>query len=171
MIAVTIGGALAPPEGQGQATPALEDFDGTWALSGGRSHLDDAIDTVVDELNLFIREIARLEMRRRITPEQRVRLRVDDPHHVALSWDSWGPHRLALDGTRRSLEGPQGQRIQASLRLRNGRLVHHHQADNGARYTTSALSSDRERMTMAVRITSDRLPVDLRYRLRYRRAR
>ncbi|MFK7984502.1 MAG: hypothetical protein AB8I08_00595 [Sandaracinaceae bacterium] len=155
-------------EGQGRAAPALADFAGTWALAGGRGSLEEGIDRVVDELNLFIREIARLEMRRRITPEQQIRLTSSGPSNLALSWDEWGPHRLSL-GSARSLDGPQGQRIRVSVTMRNGNLVHHHRADNGNRFTTYSLSSDREQMTMAVRITSDQLPSDIRYRLRYRR--
>ena len=84
--------ALAAPAARSQ-TAALEDFSGAWRLDGTRQvqRMDDAIDRVVDQMNLLIREIARGEIHRRIDPEHRVVIRVDDEQHVRLGYDDWGP--------------------------------------------------------------------------------
>lgn len=182
-IALAVGAAVlaligpSPSRGQsgdGQSSSAqgveLADFDGAWVLSSGSDDMDRALDRAADQIDLIIREIARLEIHRRIRPERRVELRVAGDDHVTLRWDDWGPVRLTLHGGSRAIQGPGGERVRASIQFRDGQLVHHHRASNGARYTTYGLSGDARRMTMAVRITSDQLPSDIRYRLHYRRA-
>ncbi|HJL14516.1 MAG TPA: hypothetical protein RMH99_02600 [Sandaracinaceae bacterium LLY-WYZ-13_1] len=162
--------ALAPSPGRGQAG-SLERFDGTWTLTSGRRALDDAIDRVADRMNVFIREIARGEMHRRLSAERRVRLVVHDEEHVSLGFDDWGPVRLRLDGPARSVRGPEGDGIRLSMHLARGRLIAHQDADQGDRTSVFAVSGDGEHLSMGVRIGADQLPADIRYRLRYRRTR
>lgn len=147
-------------------------FAGTFALAGERRELramDDAINRVVDQLNLFIREIARGEIHRRITPEQRIRLDVLDARTVAISIDDWGPVRAVLGAAPRPVRGSSGEQVNLTLRMRDDQLVQHTQSPRGSRTNVFTLSADQERLHMQVRIASDQLPSDIRYRLTYRR--
>jgi hypothetical protein len=168
--ALCVGLAAVPGRGRSQ-TAALESFDGTWALTGGQRGMDEAIDRVVDQLNIFIREIARGEIHRRLDPEQRVRLVVEDEETVRLGLDDWGPVRVRLDGRTREVRGPDGDRVRISMRFHRGRLIERHVAGQGTRQNVFSLGADGSRLTMAVRIGADQLPSDIRYRLTYRRVR
>lgn len=64
-VALGVSVWLGPVRSQ---TAALESFQGTSALAGGESEMEDAIDRVIDRLNLFIREIARGESTVASTP-------------------------------------------------------------------------------------------------------
>lgn len=163
-------GASWPSASRSQA-PALESFSGTWALSGGRTDMDEGIDRVVDQLNIFIREIARGEMHRRLRAEQRVHLLVQDEETIRFGYDDWGPVRLRVNAPARAVRGPEGDTVRISMRFARGRLIHHHVAGQGQRTSVFSLSGDTSRLYMAVRIGADQLPSDIRYRLTYRRAR
>lgn len=165
--------AFVPGTGRSQ-TAALEDFDGAWSFSRAqrdRDSLEDGIDEVADQLNLFIREIARGEMRRRITPENRITLRVHDETHVSIAMDDWGPVRFELDARPRQVRGPNGDQIRAGLSFRNGRLIHREIHSQGHRTNVFTLSGDRRGLAMRAVIGSDQLPDEVRYRLTYRRSR
>ena len=167
-LALLVGSsAVAGPVGS--QTTDLQSFSGTWELAGGHTNLTNALNRVSDQLNLFIREIARSELHRRIRPERRLSLGVEDGSGLRLGWDSWGPVRLVVGQGARQVTGPDGNRIRASLRFQNGRLTQRHVADQGSRVTTYQLSPDARTLTMGVRITASQLPVDIVYRLRYRR--
>ena len=133
--------------------------------------MDDAINRVVDRMNLFIREIARGEMRRRITPEGRLRIRVVDEAHVSLAIDEWGPYSFELGEPMRRVPGPSGDPIRVAMSYRSGRLIEREVHGQGDRRNVLTLSPDGDRLRMAAQIGSDQLPDDVRYSLTYRRAR
>jgi len=165
--------AFVPGTGRSQ-TAALEDFDGRWSFTRAqrdRDSLEDGIDHVADQLNLFIREIARGEMRRRIQPENRVVVRVHDETHVSLAMDDWGPVRFDLTARPRRVRGPNGDHIRAGVSFRDGRLIHREVHSQGHRTNVFALSANRRSLTMRAVIGSDQLPDEVRYRLTYRRSR
>lgn len=170
--------AWAPSPSHTQAptvTPsqAIESFQGTFVIANDARELramNAAIDRVVDELNIFIREIARGEIHRRITPEQRVVLSVFDANSVSIALDQWGPIALTVGGPARRVRGASGEDVNLTVRYREGRLVQHSVAGNGTRTNTFVLSPDAQRLHMHVRIASGQLPSDIRYTLTYRRA-
>jgi len=165
--------SLAAPAARSQ-TSALESFDGTWIFNDGprdRRSRDAGIDAVADQLNLFIREIARGEMRRRLTPEARIVIDVRGETRVALTIGDFGPHALELGGPARTFPGPDGHPIQARLELRAGRLVEREVHGEGDRTNVLSLNGAAGRLTMAARIGASQLPADIRYRLTYHRAR
>jgi hypothetical protein len=163
--------ALVPSPSRSQ-TAELESFHGSFVFTQDQAELtsmNHAIDRVVDQLNLFIREIARSEIRRRITPEHRIRLAVQGDR-VTVSFDQWGPVELAIGGPGRQVQGPAGDRIRASVSFRGGRLIERRIAARGSRTNVFRLSADAQRLHMEVRIASEQLPAHIRYRLSYRRA-
>jgi hypothetical protein len=144
-----------------------------FVFAGNRSELGamgQAIDRVVDQLNIFIREIARGEIRRRIDAEQRIRVAVVDEETLTVAFDDWGPVRLSVDGSARRVRGPDGENVRASVTYRYGRLIERRIAPRGSRVNVLTLSPDAQRLHMQVRIASDQLPDDIAYRLTYRRA-
>ncbi len=170
--ALALAVALVPSPSRTQA-PALESFAGTYVLAGDRRELtsmDDAINRVVDRMNLFIREIARGEIHRRIEPEQRIRFALRGAQTLALSLDEWGPVEVAVGGAPLRTRGSTGENVALTVRYGGGRLVAHSATPRGSRTNVFSLSADGERLLMSVRITSDQLPDHIRYRLTYRRA-
>ncbi|MCB9592969.1 MAG: hypothetical protein H6719_09580 [Sandaracinaceae bacterium] len=165
--------AVAPPSSRSQ-TAALEDFGGSWQFTRSARDtrsLEDGIDHVADQLNLFIREIARGEMRRRIQPEGRVRFRIESETRVAISIDEWGPLSFDLGSAPRRVRGSEGDDIRAGLSFRQGRIYQREVHDQGHRTNVFSLSPDATHMTMSATIGSNQLPDEIRYRLTYRRLR
>lgn len=165
--------ASTPATGRTQSV-ALEAYEGGWSFSRSRRDvrgLEQAIDHVVDQLNFFIREIARGEMRRRITPESRVRFNLLPGARISLAIDEWGPMTFDLGAQPRRVRGPNGDDIRVAVAFQGGRLVHREIHSQGHRTNVFALSGDGARMTMHATIGSDQLPDDVRYRLTYRRQR
>lgn len=164
--------ALLPSPSRTQA-PALESFAGTYVLAGDRRELtsmSDAINRVVDRMNLFIREIARGEIHRRIEPEQRIRFALRGSELLSMSLDDWGPVEVSVGGAPLRTRGSTGENVALSVRYGGGRLVAHSATPRGSRTNVFSLSADGERLLMSVRIASDQLPDDIRYRLTYRRS-
>lgn len=164
--------AVAPSSSQTQA-PTLESFRGTYVHTGARAELramGGAIDRVVNQMNIFVREIARGEVHRRITPEQRIEIGVLDPQAMTLAMDGWGPVRVALDAAARRVRGATGEDVNLTVRFDEGRLVQRAVTPRGSRTNVFTLSPDLEQLSMLVRIASDQLPAEIRYRLTYRRA-
>ena len=168
-----IGGVCVAPCARSQ-TSSLESFDGTWVLGNtarNRRDVEQGIDLVADQLNLFIREIARGEMHRRIRSDQRITLGVQSETRVSLTIDAWGPNSFELGGARTRVRGPAGSPIRVSIDFGRGRLIEREIHGQGSRTNVFSLSGDESHMTVAARIGSDQLPDDVRYRLTYTRVR
>lgn len=164
--------ALWPARRSAGQGVALEDFQGEYAFVGGEREerrLDAAIDAVVDQMNIFVREIARGRIHGQVRPEGRVRIEVVGAHHVRFELDGWGPHVVSLDGRERRVRGPDESDTRLSARFHGGRLHVRQVSPQGERRSSMALAGDRERMRMSVRIRSARLPDDIRYALTYRK--
>jgi hypothetical protein len=169
---VLLAAAVAPTPSHTQ-TPTLESFRGTYVHTGARGELramGGAIDRVVNQMNIFVREIARGEVHRRITPEQRIEIGVPDPQAMTIAMDGWGPVRVALDAAARRVRGATGEDVNLTVRFEEGRLVQRAATPRGSRTNVFTLSPDLEQLSMLVRIASDQLPAEIRYRLTYRRA-
>ncbi len=165
--------ALTPVPSSSQ-TGALEDFEGAWVFTRSardlRSH-EQGIDHVADLMNLFIREIARGEMRRRIPPETRLEFHFESETRLLLTVDDWGPHAFTIGGPARRVQGPEGEDVQVRITFARGRIVHRQRNGGGHRTNTYSLNADGSRLTMSANIASDQLPADVRYRLTFRRSR
>jgi hypothetical protein len=164
--------ALAIPRAESQEQEAsLESFRGTFVLAGTgeRAALVNAIDRVADQFDIFVREIARGELRRRLSTEERIRVAIDETA-VEFAFDNWVPGRIPLDGRVRTLRGPGGETLRHSVRFEGGRIIERRVGGGGERMNVLTMSPDHQRMIMSVRISSDQLPDAIRYRLAYRRA-
>lgn len=174
-IAVSLGilalSALGPSPSRTQ-TPSLDHFEGRFTHIRARQELramDTAINGVVDQMNIFIREIARGEVHRRVNPERRIELALLNPETMTLKMDDWGPVRVRVGASGRRVRGADGEEMNLTLHFADGRLVQRGSTDRGSRTNVFTLSPDRERLSMRVRIRSDQLPDDIQYQLTYRR--
>lgn len=159
------------PHVRGQAH-ALEDFAGRYAWAGGQRERDRqhaAIDSVADRLNIFIREIARGEIRRNLEPERRLSIAVPSESRIRLVIDDWNPPPVPLDWTSRRVTGPDDSATQLRARFRRGRLETHQRNGQGSRENWMSLSSDARFLYMQVRVAADQLPAAIRYTLTFRR--
>lgn len=160
------------PVGSLTAQPhPIESYAGQWVLVGGQADMAAGINRVADQMNFFIREIARGEMHRRLHPERRIRLHIEEPGSITFSYDRWGPVRFRVNAPAIVVPGPEGDPVRATMRFERGRLVYHHVGGNGQRTSTFTLSPDARRMFLAARIGSNQLPSDIQYRLVYGRPR
>lgn len=169
-----IGAVSLAPRATRSQTSSLESFDGTWVLGNtarNRRDIEQGIDLVADQMNLFIREIARGEMHRRIRSDRRITLGVESETRVSLTIDAWGPHGFEIGAAMTRVPGPAGTPIRAAINFRRGRLIEREIHGQGNRTNVFSLSGDESRMTVAARIGSDQLPDDVRYRLTYTRLR
>ena len=161
---------VLPGRGLGQAVP--RGFEGEWIFVGGaREHrrVESAIDSVVAQVNVFIREIARRELTANIRPERRIVLGIRGPDAIDFTLGDWGPNRLALDGRTQRVRGPDGSDTRLWALFQRGRIVVRQQSPRGLRESWLSLADEPDWLFMQVRISSDQLPSTIRYTLTYRR--
>lgn len=154
------------------AMSALELFEGRYTFAGGEAEeerLRAAIDSVVDRLNFFIRDMARGEIRRRIRPEPRIQVHVVDRDHLSVSFGDWGPITVRLDGRPTHVRGPDGDDTRIEARLNGRRIELTQETPRGRRVNWLTLSPDGRYLFMQVSIGASQLPANIRYTLSYRR--
>lgn len=163
-------GLLAAPARSDER--ALEAYQGLWQYADGdhgREQIELAIGRAIDDLPFFAEPFAAAQIREITVPFERVRFTVRGDR-LAFRADGWGPVGSRVGGPAEQIRDPLGSPLRLRQYLRHGRLVQVFESDDGARHNTFALSGDGRWIWMSVRITSPRLPDDVRYRLRYRRA-
>jgi len=170
VLAVCCGPSIAVAEA---SDPALQPFAGTYGYVGGDAEikaLDRAIDEVVDQMNFFIRGIARRRLRAPNLPSKEVsvfiekgQIRIHRPGQPEVSAPADGKPitwRHLTDGDVFQVshgiddEGVLYQRFEGERSVSRNRFV---------------LSEDEERLTIHTAITADRLPSPLRFKMTYER--
>ncbi len=169
-LAACCGASLALAE---TADSALPQFVGTYAYVGGDAEieaLDQAIDKVVDQMNFFIRGIARRRLRAPNLPSKAVsvfiengQIRIERPGQPEVSAPADGrpiTWRHPTDGdvfqVRHGVDdaGALYQRFEGERSVSRNRFV---------------LGKDKKRLTIHTVITAERLPAPLRFKMTYER--
>jgi len=151
----------------------MAQFVGTYAYVGGDAEikaLDQAIDKVVDQMNFFIRGIARRRLRAPNLPSKEVsvfvengQIRIERPGQPEVSAPADGRPITWRHPTDRDVfqvshgvddEGALYQRFEGERSVSRNRFV---------------LSKDQKRLTIHTVITADRLPAPLRFKTTYER--
>jgi len=145
-------------------------FDGDYVFIGGqkeRDGLDAAIETALDAVAAMVRPLGRkrLQEANPIPKQLSIRVNGDD---VVILFDGQG-HGASLDGKPIRVENAHGEKIKVSHRMRGDKLHELCDGGKGNRTNDFKLSSDGNRLTLAVSITSSHLPVPVDYRLTFKR--
>lgn len=165
--------SATPPDARAQAS-SVERFAGAWVHVGGARDeraLQAAIDGVVEQLDLFTREIARVAIRRNLEPDRALHVRVRDPRHLSIQLGDWVSHEVELGAPPAQMPGPDGNPTRFAARFDGGRLVTRQDSARGSRVNQLSLSPDGVHLFMYVRVQAPQLPSDIRYALTYRRRR
>ncbi len=163
--------APIPVEKPAPVVAPQQRFAGTFRYAGGEAQkqgIAAAIDVTVNELNALIRGIARKRLAEGSPVRETISIAVDGDK-VSMTF---GPGRSVtgrIDGPAVAWTSDTGKPVKVSLSMVKGRLVQTFVADDGGRRSVFTLDESGDRMTLSVTITSERLPVPLKYALTYRR--
>jgi hypothetical protein len=174
VLALLLAASCSPGISMAQMSdPRLARYAGDYKYVGGDEDiaaLDRAIDEVVDQMNFFIRGIARRRLRAPNLPSKTVaiileneQIRIQRPGQPTVSAPADGSSitwRHPTDGdvfqVRHGIddEGALYQRFEGEQSISRNRFV---------------LSQDEKRLTIHTTITADRLPAPLRFKMSYER--
>jgi hypothetical protein len=151
----------------------LEQFAGTYTYVGGEAEiksLDQAIDEVVDQMNFFIRGIARRRLRAPNLPSKEVsvfvekgQIRIERPGQPEVS--------APADGRPITWRHPSdGDVFQVSHGVDDkGVLYQRFEGERSVSLNRFVLGEGKKRLTIHTVITADRLPAPLRFKMTYER--
>jgi hypothetical protein len=147
------------------------DFHGSYRYSGGNTQRDEvaaAIEATVQQLARALHGIAR----KRLTQANPVDSTVDivvAGDQITTTFESGFTVSCAIDGASVNTTGIDGEKLAVRVRSKDSKLVQIMQGKDGARTVVYVLSADRKKLTVHHKITADRLPEPLTYRLTYSR--
>lgn len=144
-------------------------IDGDWQLqspSNTQATLDEAVDTVVKEMNFFIRGFARSALEKEAVVCQQWQMQ-SDVKHFTWQCDDQAPVTISRIGAM-SLKGDDDRTITATMRETGGRVETTLVSERGKRTNIWQLNSSEELAYTAV-LESEKLPKPLQWTLIYRR--
>ncbi|MBK8257695.1 MAG: hypothetical protein IPK82_34130 [Polyangiaceae bacterium] len=144
-------------------------FVGTYKHSGGdkeREARDTAIDDVVSSMNIVSRTIAREKLKSANVIAAVVVFASDDTS-LTVSLDQ-RVYTAPLSGSSVKVTGITGDKLDLSYAVTSGKIEQRFSAQGKGRTNTFTKSGDV--LTMNVRVFSDQLPKELKYKLTYKKA-
>lgn len=150
----------------GELVPSMA---GEWHLAerDAEAQIDRAITEVTDQMSFFTRGIANGRIDESVNPDERVSIEADG-EHVVVAIGEGRPVRMTLNGPAVATTAADGRSLRTRAIVHGGRLSIEEQTDEGTRILTFQPRGDA--LVMTTRIRSDRLPDEIEYGLRYRRA-
>jgi hypothetical protein len=165
--------ASAPADDTGERVAATSDgaevdrFAATYTFVGGereRAGLVKAIESVVEHMSIFIRDIARSRLRdANKIPSSLVIRR--EARRITVSLDD-RTYSAEIGAPPVSVIGSSGDALRLTHRVRDQRLIQTFEGERGSRINTFFIDPD-GRLLIDVEVRSPRLPRDLRYRLSF----
>jgi hypothetical protein len=173
LAAAAVKPAVASPattlEAQPLAKDAADRFVGNYHFAGGdreRAARDAAIDDVVEDMNFLVRGIARKRLKESNRIPERVSIsRKDSKLTIRLDDRTY---TAPINGGAVDVVGITGAEMKLRHRVISGRIEQIFEGKDGGRMNQLELDGE-GRLTIHVRVFSDRLPKDLRYKLTYGR--
>jgi hypothetical protein len=165
--------ASAPADDTGEHVRAPSDgaevdrFAATYAFIGGereRTGLVKAIESVVEHMNIFIRDIARSRLRAANEIPSALIIR-REARRVTVSLGD-RTYSADIGAPPVSVTGSSGDELRLTHRVRDQRLIQTFEGERGSRINTFFIDPD-GRLLIDVIVRSPRLPRDLRYRLSF----
>ncbi|HET6763526.1 MAG TPA: hypothetical protein VFH27_07630 [Longimicrobiaceae bacterium] len=151
----------APAHAQAQASA----FVGTYTLN---AHASDNVERAINEAGshvmFLIRGIARSRMRSTNVAYRRVNI-AETSNQFAITFDQRAAIHSPSNGTPVQWTREDGEKMQVSTHVVDGKLVQTFIPPDGRRVNTYSLSNDGKTLTMEVVVTSPKLPQPLHYRL------
>lgn len=146
---------------------ALEPYLGKYRFAGGeaeRQSVIDAIDDVVDDMNVLVRSIARGRLQDSNKIPERVSI-AKKGDKMVISFDD-RHYEARLDGRPVEVIGITGDPLRHRVQIESSSLHESFRGEKGNRDNTFDRSGDTLRIDVLIR--SEKLPKPLRYRLTYR---
>lgn len=151
---------------------------GTWTLNAQASDdINEKINASIRRMNVLVRQIARPRLRstNAAYPTLTLRhdggnVRIDMAGRPSVSSPANGTAALWQRETGRECPEVRGDCVEVTTAYEGSRLRQTFRAEDGQRVNVFSVSPDGNTMTMAVTVTSDRLPAPLTYDLVYNRA-
>lgn len=144
-------------------------LEGTYILNATDSdNMNQVIEEAVGRLNFLTRDIARGRLRTLNPAYHRVAITFS-PDEISVAVDEQPPLRTPAGGTPVAWLGPDGRKVNVSMRLAGGRLTQTFTSPDGRRVNDYTLSSDGRTLTMQVTETSAQLSQAIAYKQVYRR--
>jgi hypothetical protein len=168
-----VSGFLASDEEQAPATAAgavadadADRFVGDYRYAGGKKNLADAIEDLVAELNIVVRNMARDRLTETNPAFAKVSI-ARDGDQMSFTYDG-RKGVCKLDGTVTEVEAIDGSTLQCRLSLKGDTLVQDLRGTRGGRVNTFSIR-DSGKLRMKVRIHSKLMPKDMHYTLTFSR--
>jgi hypothetical protein len=169
------------PAPEAQPTPAqptqpppitLADFHGTYRYSGGnaqREALDAAIEDAVLQLNVAIRGIGRKRLLKTNPIDDTLQIVVTGDKVQTIFSVSGFDAEVTLGAAAVGYTGKSGSHYKVRVVQQGSKLVQVIAGEDGTKTTVFVLSSDRSKLTVNHKITSDRLTTPMTYKLSFTR--
>ncbi|MDB4951404.1 MAG: hypothetical protein JWM27_4053 [Gemmatimonadetes bacterium] len=155
---------LAAPAHALAAQPASA-FVGTYTLNARASDsVERAINEAASHMMFLIRGFGRSRMRGTNTAYHRVTI-AEPGTDFAIAFDQRAAVHSPSNGTAVPWTREDGEKMQVSTHVTDGKLVQTFTPPDGRRVNTYSLSPDGKTLTMEVVVTSPKLPQPLHYRL------
>ena len=160
-----------PAEPAAPPPPTLADLHGDYRFVGGsaqRADLEAAIEDAANQLPAAIRGIGR----KRLTKTNPI----DDGLEIVVAgskittiFSTGFDAGCEVDGPTVHWTSKKGDQYKVRLRSKGAKLVQIIEGEDGVKTTVFVLSADRKKLTVHHKITADRLPEPMTYRLSYSR--
>ncbi len=153
-------------------TPRTAQLQGTYTLDAAASDdVSKAIEITVKGMGWPGEGIARSRLEKtNLPPYQRVviqlELRTTD---VSITTDKRAPIQTPADGTPTDWTREDKEKFKVSTVLKSGRLEQTFKSKDGQRVNTYSISADGQTLLIHVKVTSNKLPRPLTYKLVYQR--
>lgn len=162
-----------PPFAANTGHAALQEVADDWAASyrfvGGQAERDAlgaSIDSVVSDMNFFVRDIARGRLAKANPIPSRLTIgRSGDV--IAIAFDE-RRYEAPLDGSQTRVEGITGDMLRYHVTVSEDRVQQVFVGEEGGRHN-AIRRRGRDGLTVHVKVTSGRLPKPLQYQLSFRR--
>ena len=147
-------------------------FSGQWFLDKNSSaDISTAVENCVSHTSFFIRSLTRKRLLKTNTMHYKLVIALG-ASVASITYGSNGakPVEAPIDGRSVPWQREDGEKLQVSHQFVSGKLVETFQGEDGQKKITFSLSHDGDELTMAVKVSSPRLPEPLVYLQVYLRA-
>ena len=154
------------------ASDLIDPLVGDYRFAGGEREtreVERAIDEAVDEMNVFIRGIARRRLKEPNMPTETLRISVEDGM-IAVARSGQPTISAPASGNQVTWKNPRnGNELQVTHRMKSdGELEQKLVGDRGVSTNVFSLQND-GRLLMKTIVTAEKLPSDIRFSVTYAR--